>query len=63
MDAAADLKQKLLSEFSDVFKEDLDKDDVMDGVMHAELNDKIIDPTHIRTPAPIPVHLRQEADK
>ena len=63
VDAAADLKQKLLTEFSDVFKEDLDKDDVIDGVLHAELNDKVIKPTHIMTPAPIPVHLRQVADK
>ena len=62
VDAAADLKQKLLTEFSDVFKEDLDKDDVIDGVLHAELNDKVIKPTHIMTPAPIPVHLRQAAD-
>ena len=35
----------------------------MEGEMKAELNDSDVTPTHISTPAYVPVHLRKAADK
>ena len=57
------LRLKLLEDYSDVFKEDLEPSDVMKGEIKAELNDLDITPTHISTPASVPVHLRKAADK
>ena len=49
--------------YSDVFKEDLEPEDVMAGEVKVELNDAEVKPTHIQTPAAILVHLRRAADK
>ena len=57
------LKSKLRKEYNDVFKEDLGPEDVMKGELKAELNDSEVTPTHISTPAYVPVHLRKAADK
>ena len=53
----------MMKEYNDVFKEDLGPEDVMKGEFKAELNNLDVTPTHISTPAYVPVHLRKAADK
>ena len=58
-----DMKEKLLSKYSSVFKEDLGPSDTMKGVVRVELQDNDVKPLHFTTPAPIPVHLHRAADR
>ena len=58
------LKSKLMQEFGDIFKEDLDKSDVIDcPKVSLDIDESLGQPHNVMTSAEIPIHLRQAADR
>ena len=57
------IKNDLLKDFEDVFKEELSPSDRTKGVQRIEIDESRVKPLHWTTPKEVPCHLRKAADK